>query len=181
MPTANGLGRAAAREQKCQRKQSEIWRFLVDIFHTSGLSHIWCYLAIIWSKYSHLGLKAAHVWLFVCCGAGLISICVNSSQCFLPFPYFTWSNQSASHFFLPSSLFPHISLDRTATTPRFSAISPAPSLGEASLLSQSTPGSDQCFFSRSLLVRRAEPLGATGSHACSISPSPQNQPTNISN
>lgn len=25
----------------------------------------------------------------------------------------------------------------------------------------STPGSDQCFFSRSLVMRRAEPLGAT--------------------
>lgn len=34
---------------------------------------------------------------------------------------------------------------------------------------QSTPGSDQCFFSRSLVVRRAEPLGAIGSHARSNS------------
>lgn len=83
-------------------------------------------------------------------------------------------------FFLPSSLFPHTSHDVVPTTPAFSAISPVPSLG-ASLLLQPTPGSDQRFFSRSLVVRRAEPLGATGSHARSNSPSPQKQPTNISN
>lgn len=61
----------------------------------------------------------------------------------------------------------HCCLSPVPTMPLFSVISSRPQLHvfvkSVSPL-PSTPGSDQCSFSRSLVMWRAEPLGATGSH-----------------
>lgn len=49
------------------------------------------------------------------CWRPCLHLC-ESHQCYFPLLSFIGSNQSASHFFLPSSLFPHVSRDVAPTT-----------------------------------------------------------------